>query len=140
MHKEQGFTLIELMIVVVVISILSAIAFPSYQSYVRRGACEDGKGVLQGAANVLERYRAQHNTYSSAKASDLVVYQSAPVDGTQSYFSIALSGLSDTGYSLTATVTATGVLAGTGTLTLNSTGARSGTGALAGAWGSCSGI
>jgi type IV pilus assembly protein PilE len=140
MHKEQGFTLIELMIVVVVISILSAIAFPSYQSYVRRGACEDGKGVLTGAANVMERYRAQHNTYSSAGATDLGVYQSAPIDGTKKNFTIALSGLSDTGYTLTASVTATGVLAGKGTLILNSSGARSGTGALAGAWGSCSGI
>lgn len=140
MYKEQGFTLVELMIVVVVISILSAIAFPSYQSYVRRGACEDGKGVLTGAANVMERYRAQHNTYSSAGATDLGVYQSAPIDGTKKNFTIALSGLSDTGYTLTASVTATGVLAGKGTLTLNSSGARSGTGALAGAWGSCSGI
>ncbi len=140
MHKEQGFTLIELMIVVIVISILSAIAFPSYQSYVRRSACEDGKGVLQGAANVMERYRAQHNTYSSAQATDLGVYQAAPVDGTKKNFTIALSGLSDTGYTLTASATATGVLKGKGTLTLNSSGAHSGTGELTNAWGSCSGI
>jgi type IV pilus assembly protein PilE len=140
MQKEQGFTLIELMIVVVVISILAAIAFPSYQSYVRRGACEDGKGVLTGAANVMERYRAQHNTYSSAGAADLGAYQHAPIDGGRKNFDIALSNLTDTGYTLTATATAAGVLTSGDTLELNSSGARTGTGSLINAWDTCSNL
>lgn len=140
MHKEQGFTLIELMVVVIVIGILAAIAFPSYQEHVRRAACEDGKGVLLGAANVMERFRAQSNTYSTATSADLGVYQASPVDGGRKNFSIALSNQSDTGYTLTASVTGNGVLAGMGTLVLNSSGAKSGTGALANAWNTCGGL
>ncbi|MDF3867488.1 type IV pilin protein [Pseudomonas denitrificans (nom. rej.)] len=138
MHKEQGFTLIELMTVVLVIGILASIAYPSYQGHIRRGACEDGKGVLMGAANVMERYRAQHNTYSTATSDDLGAYQAAPIDGNRKNFAITLSNQTDTGYILTAT--AEGVLANRGTLTVNSSGAKGGSGDLAGAWGSCSGI
>ncbi|MBD9676893.1 prepilin-type N-terminal cleavage/methylation domain-containing protein [Pseudomonas sp. PDM18] len=140
MHKEQGFTLVELMIVVIVVGVLTAIAFPSYQAHIRRGACEDGKGVLLGAANVMERYRAQNNTYSSATAADLGAYQHAPIDGSRKNFDIALSDLTDTGYTLTATATADGVLTSGDELELNSSGARIGTGTLINAWNTCSNL
>ena len=46
--KHQGFTLIELMIVVAVVAILSSIAYPSYTEYVRRGhRAEARAGLLQ---------------------------------------------------------------------------------------------
>ena len=53
--KHKGFTLIELMIVVAVVSILSAIAYPSYAEYVRRGHRSDAKAGLLQAQQWLER-------------------------------------------------------------------------------------
>lgn len=140
MKAQQGFTLIELMIVVAIIGILAAIALPSYQGYLLRASCENTKSVLAGAANVLELYRAQNNRYTDAdgNAAPLGAYSAAPVDGSSKHANIAVSAVTATSYTLTAT--GAGRLAGKGTLTLDSSGARGGSGALANAWGSCNGI
>lgn len=135
--RQKGFTLIELMIAVVVVAILAAIALPSYTAYVRRTACEDVKGTMVGAEGLMERFRAQNNTYTGA---DLGAYAQSPVDST-AIFGIQLDvDASGTSYDLTASPVAGGVMAGKGTLTLSSNGVRGGTGALSNAWSSCSGI
>lgn len=128
--KETGFTLIELMMVILIIGILSAIAIPNYQGYLRRTTCEDAKATLIGAANVLERFRAQNNTYVNPPLA-ASGYTQSPVDGA-AQFTIAVNpaATTTTSYLLTATPTATGRLAGRGTLTLTSAGVRAATGDL----------
>lgn len=68
-HSERGFTLIEVMIVVAIIGILSAIAYPSYTQYVLRGNRSEGMAMLMDAAARQERYFAQNNSYVTAQAS-----------------------------------------------------------------------
>lgn len=63
---EQGFTLIEMMIVVAIIGILAAIAYPNYQEYVLRGHRSEGMALLNDAAARQERYYSQTNTYVTA--------------------------------------------------------------------------
>lgn len=66
MNKQNGFTLIELMIVVAIIGVLSAIAFPSYQSYMKKSARADAKVGLSKLADKQERFYLQNNTYTTS--------------------------------------------------------------------------
>jgi len=64
--SEKGFTLIELMIVILIVGILVAIAYPSYQEHVTRARRTDGQTALLDLASRLERYYSERNTYQTA--------------------------------------------------------------------------
>ncbi|WP_213014634.1 MULTISPECIES: type IV pilin protein [Acinetobacter] len=61
--KQNGFTLLELMVVVVIVAIFAAIAIPSYQSYMRRN--NEGQAIqeMQRISVLLERHKARNFTY-----------------------------------------------------------------------------
>ena len=61
--RGNGFTLIELMIVVVVIGILAAIAYPAYQNYVLRGHRADAQAEMMALSQAMERCYTLQNTY-----------------------------------------------------------------------------
>jgi type IV pilus assembly protein PilE len=65
---HKGFTLIELMIVVVVIAILSAIAVPSYNYFVTRAKRAAARTAIQNMAQQQERYFTQNNGYLAIAA------------------------------------------------------------------------
>ena len=64
----RGFTLIELMIVVVVIGILAAIAYPSYQSQIRKSNRAAAQAVLMDAANKQQFYLTSQREYADTLA------------------------------------------------------------------------
>jgi type IV pilus assembly protein PilE len=60
---RDGFTLIELMIVVAIIAIIAAIAIPSYVGIQKRAARSEAKANLEAIALALEGYMAENNVY-----------------------------------------------------------------------------
>jgi type IV pilus assembly protein PilE len=63
-RRRGGFTLLELMIVLVVMGILAALAITSYSRYGYRARRTDGQKLLMAIASAEERYYAQHNAYA----------------------------------------------------------------------------
>lgn len=59
-----GFTLIEVMIVVVIVGILASIAYPLYTNQVIRGERSDGQAALMSVAQRMERMYTRDNEYS----------------------------------------------------------------------------
>jgi len=151
MRKYKGFTLIELMIVVVIISILAGIAYPAYQDSVRKSRRSDGTSALLQAAQILERCYTELNTYSAprvpaslllAQTGGCSIVGAGPAINTltgagllagSGYYNIT-SVPAATTYTLTATPQALGGQNNDscGTYTLTNTGVR--TPATAGCW------
>ena len=63
MKKQQGFTLIELMIVVAIIGVLSAIAIPAYKSYVTKSEATTAVSVVRGLLTNIDMYAQEHNKF-----------------------------------------------------------------------------
>jgi|TARA_A100001518_G_C1218760_1_gene62204 type IV pilus assembly protein PilE len=134
-HTQQGFTLIEVMIVVVIIAILSSIAYPNYTEYVKRGKRSEGQALLSDAAAAQERYYAQNFAYITTAGNLSKLFNTAnPKSQTGQYNLSVGSSANDGGYTLTATPTFDD--AGCGNLTLNALGERgkSGSKSIAECW------
>lgn len=90
--RQQGFTLIELMIVVAIIGVLAAIAYPSYQSYVIKTKRVDMMTEMQNIASEIESRKLAQGSYSKVSVTDLAV--NYPRQGTALY-SVAIAPITD---------------------------------------------
>lgn len=98
MRFARGFTIIEILIVVAIIGILSAIAFPSYNNYVMRSKISEAVGNLSDMRAKMEQYFLDNRTYVNACQPGTV----APLP-TGKYFSYACSNLTGSTFKVTAT-------------------------------------
>jgi|SRR5665647_2738153 len=99
MKQQSGFTLLELMIVVVVVAILSAIALPSYSDYVIRSRLTEVYSALASAQSSAEQFWSNNRTY--------VGFDAAPgFPAATTNFTYNLSNQAASTYTITATAVA----------------------------------
>lgn len=99
-----GVTLLELMVVVVILGVLTAIAYPSYTAFVDRAKRNEAKGALLQVATNQEKLYLQSNTFTT----DLTALglSTSPVFRTDSgAYDVTISEFSNLSNSFTATAT-----------------------------------
>ena len=122
-QKNRGFTLIELMVVVAIIGILAAIAYPSYQSQIRKSNRAAAQAVMMEAANKQQFYLSSQREYSTVLA-DIGVTQ--PIEVTRFYVltMAANNAATPPTFTITGTPKAGTPQVADGVLTLTSTGTK----------------
>jgi type IV pilus assembly protein PilE len=103
-NPQRGVTLIELMVVVVVVAILAAVAIPSYTNSVQKSRRADAKSALTSAAQAMERWFTERNTYAGALLGTGGIYSATSVNGFYA-LTFAAGGATNTnagGYTLQA--------------------------------------
>ena len=118
--QEDGFTLIELMIVIAIIGILAAVAIPAYQDYVARAQVTEALSLASGQKSNVSEYFMTNGTLTGFTISATSTQQGNYVD------TLTAAGAADAGVVITATMKATGVNTNIASATLTLTTADGG--------------
>jgi type IV pilus assembly protein PilE len=106
--SSRGFTLVELMVTILVVSILAAIAIPTYSAQIRKSRRTEARTALLDAAAREEQFYATHNLYTETPADLGYPAFPAPVGG--SYYTLDVKCSDKTcanGFTATASPTGT---------------------------------
>lgn len=127
-QAQRGFTLVELLVVIAIVSVLVAIAYPSYQDSVRGSKRAEAQAALVSFGAAMEKHFTQNNTYLDAGQSGdtgapAIFSDTAPVGSSSSvYYNLTIHAATGSTYTLRATPTNSQT--GDGFLQLTSTGQK----------------
>ena len=138
-RTQAGLTLIELMVAVVIVGILTTIAYPNYASYMVKTKRSQATACLQEASQYMERFYTTNLRYDQTTAGTAVALPSTGcVQDMSANYTLAINSVSANAYVLKVTPKGNQASADTacGTLTLAQNGARtiSGSGSVAACW------
>ena len=143
MKRQKGFTLIELMIVVAIISILAAIVYPSYMDSARKSRRSAAQADLMELSSMMERLFTETGCYdpgtdldcsNGTAAAPILPYTQSPKEGGTKFYDLTVITATPTTYILTATAKGDQLNDGCLNMTLNQTGARTKTGSEVNCW------
>lgn len=130
--RQQGFSLIEVMITVVIVSILAAIAYPSYLEQVAKGRRTDLKTQVAAAQQWLERHYSTNYVYGTSASADTAntlfeaqPFVNSPPQGQAQYTLAVVVANNGQTYSLTATRAGAMSSDACGDLSVTNTGVKS---------------
>jgi type IV pilus assembly protein PilE len=96
MRRVAGFTLIEVIIVVVIVGFLMMVALPAYQESMRKGRRADAKAALMTAANREESFMLDRGTYTEDMADlNLTKDPGDPMISEERHYSITAAACGD---------------------------------------------
>lgn len=127
LRGDEGFSLVELMVVVAVLGILASIALPNYQAYIRQSVRTQAQGCVSQIAQALERRYSTALSYAGA----IPVTGCTTEGGLNTRYTITANILARS-YVLTATPSGDQVKDTCGTMTLNNQATK--TAAKTGCW------
>lgn len=117
--QQQGFTLIEMMIVVTIVGILAAIAYPSYQSYVIKTKRTDMMTEMQNIASEIEGRKLAQGSYSTISAKVKTDFAKPyPIQG-QALYNVTITDPLVSKWTIKATPKTGAQMASDGNLSLN---------------------
>lgn len=136
MATQSGFSLLELMIVVVVVGILASVAYPSYMDSVRKSRRADAKAALSQLAQFMERNYslAQRYDQTSAGAAIALPFSQSPVDGGAAQYVISIDSVAQQTFTLKAVPQGAQASDVCGDLTLDNAGTKTASGSGTGCW------
>lgn len=126
-YRSSGFTLVELMVVVAIIGILSAVAVNFYGNYIIEANRTDARIALSRISTSLEKCKSLYGNYDSGNCNVAL-----PMDSDDGFYSIAATAIDGSSFTLTATPVAGQPQANDAdctSLTLTNTGIEGGAGA-----------
>jgi type IV pilus assembly protein PilE len=117
MKREDGFTLIELMIVVAIVGVIALFAFPQYERYGDRARRTDAQSALLSLAQHMERRFTENNWYCDSGSTTPATCganatgdlgapaffgDSVPLDGGDAYYNLRITAVTETTFEIQA--------------------------------------
>jgi len=104
LEKTKGFTLIEVMIVVVIIAVLASVGYPAYQRHIYKGRQAVAKSALESTRLAMENYKARNGAYpgSGESVTLLGVAEEADTTDVKAKYKLTINSSSAEGFILKA--------------------------------------